>query len=98
MRPMNRSSNDIKHYHYVFIYVDKVVSISDDRNKILHNIDKYFDLNLGYISDLNIYLSAKLKPMRKKNGVLEWSFIPSQYIQEDVKNTGRYIKENLEDI
>ena len=47
------------------------------------------------MADPSIYLGAKVKQMRMPNGVMAWSLIPSQYVQEAVKNTEIYVKEKL---
>ena len=95
MRPMKRSIDDFKQYEYVLIYVTNILAIGDDTTEVLQNIDKYFVLNPGSLSDTNIYLSAKLNPTRLENGVVAWSLSLLQYIQESVRKMEQYVKENL---
>ena len=95
MHPMKRSSDRLEQYEYVLLYFDDVLAIGDDPNELLQNIDKYFGLKLGYLSNPNIYLGANLKPINMENGVVAWYLILSQYIQEAVNNTEIYVKENL---
>ena len=97
MRPMNKLSDNFEHYEYALIYVDDVLAIGDDTTEILQNIDKYFGLNPGSISDPNIYLVANMKTMRMENRIVAWYLRPLQYIQEAVKNTDQYVKENIGD-
>ena len=92
---MKISIDGFENYGYVPIYVDDVLSISDDPNKVLQKIDKYFGLKPGYLSEPNIYLGENLKPTSIENGVVAWYLIPLQYIQEGVKNTYQYVKENI---
>ena len=87
IRPMKISSDDFEHYDYVLLYVDNVLSISDDPTEVLHNIDKYFGLKPGSLSKPNIYLCEKKKATRMENEVLAGSLSLSQYIQEVLKNT-----------
>ena len=94
MRPMKRPSDDFEHYAYVVLYINGVLSVSDDPTKVLQKINKYFGLKPGSLSNLNIYLDTKLKPMRMENWVVACSLSPSQYIQEDVKSMDRYVKGN----
>ena len=64
MKLMNISRNDFEHYECVLIYVGDVLAISDDTTEFLQNIGRYFVLNPGYLSKLNIYLGAELNLMR----------------------------------
>ena len=86
MRPMNRSIDGFEHYEYILLHIDNVLFIGDDPTEVLQKIKKYFGLNPGSLSDLNIYLGENLKVMRMDNGVVAWSLIPLQYIQEAVNN------------
>ena len=56
MTLMKRSSNDFYHYECILIYVRDVLAISDNTTEFLQNIGRYFGLNPGSLSDLNIYL------------------------------------------
>ena len=53
---------------------------------------------MGSLSNLNIYLGAKLNPTSMENGVVPWSLRPLQYIPEAVNNTEQFFKDNLGDI
>ena len=97
MRPIKISHDGFKHYEYVLIYVKDFLVIGYDTTEVLQNIDRYFGLKPGYLSDQDIYLSTKLKMMRMENGVVAWSLIPLQYIQEAANNMERYVKDNLGD-
>ena len=97
IKPIKRSRDGFEHFDSIFLYVDNVLAIGDDPTEFLQNIGNYFGLKPGSLSNSNIYFSAKLKPMRMENGVVDWSLIPFQYIQEAVNNTEQYVKENLGD-
>ena len=58
-------------------------------------IDKYFKLKPLSIGDPDIYLGAKLKNTRAKNGVLCWTLSPSKYVQEAFKNWETFLKNNF---
>ena len=98
MRPMKRSINDFKQNEYVLIYVIDVLAIRYDKTKFLQNIDRYFSLKMGSISDPNIYLGANMNPTRIDNGRVAWYFSPLLYIQEAVKNKEQYVKETIGDL
>ena len=97
MKPMKIWSDNFEHYGYILLYIDDVLAIGDDPNEVLQNIDKNFGLKPGSISNPNIYLGTNINPMRMDNGLVTWSLVPLQYIQEAVKNTEQYVKENLGD-
>ena len=78
---MKRLSDEFEHYRYVFIYVNKVLSISYDPTEVLQKIDNYFGLNPGSLSDPNTYLNAKLDPMRMDNRLVAWFLSLLKYIQ-----------------
>ena len=50
----------------------------------------------GSIGDLDIYLGAKLRPVRLNNGVTCWSMSSAKYVQEAVRNVEDYIDRNLQ--
>ena len=77
---MKRSSDGFEHYECVLLYVDNVLSIGDDPTEVLQNINKYFGMNTGSLSDSNTFLGAKLNPTRTENGVVAWSLRPPKYI------------------
>ena len=54
MRPMKRSSDDFEHNEYVLLCVKNVLAIVEDPTEVLHNIDKYFVLKIGSLSDPSI--------------------------------------------
>ena len=97
MRPKKRSSDDFKHYEQDLIYVDNILTIGDDPTELLHNIHKYFGLKPCPLSDPDIYIGAKPKPISMENGVVVCSFSLQKYIQEAVKNTQQYFKQNIGD-
>ena len=54
MRPMKRSSDDFEHNEYVLLCVKNVLAIVEDPTEVLQNIDKYFVLKIGSLSDPSI--------------------------------------------
>ena len=49
----------------------------------------------GSIGDPDIYLGAKLKPVRLDNGVVCWGMSPSKYVQDAVENAEVYLGKNF---
>ena len=60
MRPMERSSNILKHYENFILYIGDFLSIGDNRIELLQKNDKYFGLNICSLANLSIYIGAKL--------------------------------------
>ena len=79
------------YYVYVLLYVDDCMAISENPREALVEIDKYFPMKKGSISEPDVYLGAKLRKVLLDNGVEAWSFSPAQYVTESVKNVVRGI-------
>ena len=49
-------------------------------------VDKYFRLKPDSIREPDMYLGAKVRPMKLGNGVWTLDLSPSQYVQESCRN------------
>ena len=90
-----RPDDGFKYYKYVLLYVDDCLAISHDATSVLKQLDKYFQMKPGSIGDPDIYLGAKLRPVRLNNGVRCWSMSSAKYVQEAVRNIEDYAEKNL---
>ena len=69
MNLMVRSDYRFNYYAYSLIYVNDVMVIYHDAERLIRRIDKSFKLKSSLISDSDIYLGAKLNKFRLENGV-----------------------------
>ena len=92
-----QNQDGIDYYSYLLCYVDDIMVIHHDARPILDRIDKLMKLKDSSVGDPDIYLGAKLKKLQMDNDVWCWSFSPSKYVQEAVRNCQKYLRENLSD-
>ena len=52
-------------------------------------------MNAGSIGEPDIYLGAKVRQMKKDNGVTACAISPSKYVNESVNNREKWIQENM---
>ena len=96
MKKTIRPDDNLEYYSYVLLFVDDCLAIHHDAEACLREIDKFFPMKEGSIGDPDIYLGAKLRPVKLSNGVTAWGFSPSKYVQEAVHNVEEYIKQNMD--
>ena len=94
-KPMTRPDDNIPYYAYVLLYVDDCMAISHKATATLQEIDKFFQMKLGSIGDLDVYLGGKLQKIRLPNRVFAWVNSSSKYVQEIVANIEKHIGQNL---
>ena len=56
-------------------------------NKMLAQIDKYFDIKNGLQGKPELYLGAKLKEVHLDDGTICWGMSSAKYVHEALKNT-----------
>ena len=95
-KPAVRPDDGFEYYVYVLLYVDDVISIAHDAEKILDDIDTFFQMKPGSIGDPDIYLGAKLRRVQLENGVWAWSASSSKYLQDAIANIEQFIDSNLQ--
>ena len=94
-KPMTRPDVNVPYYGYVLLYDDDCMAISHDAATTLREIDKFFPMKPGSISDPDVYLGGKLRKIRLPNGVFAWANSSSKYVQEIVANVEKHIGQNL---
>ena len=52
-------------------------------------------MKAGLIGDPDIYLGAKVNPMKMNNGVTAWAISPGKYVNEAVNICKKWIQENM---
>ena len=83
------------YYQYILLYVDDVLCIAEDGDKILHNeLGYYFHLKEESVGPPSLYLGAKLSKVKLENGNDAWAMSPSQYCQAAVRNVEEYLKDH----
>ena len=85
-----------RYYSYILCYVDDILAVNNDAMTMLNKIDNYFKLNPDSIGDTSMYLGAKLRYHRTKNGVYAWLLDPSKYVREAVNKCMKHLRENFE--
>ena len=76
-------------------YVDDCLCIPHSAEEEFNKIDKFFKMKAGSIGDPDIYLGAKIKPMKMNSGVTAWAISPSEYVNTAVNNCEKWIQENM---
>ena len=94
-KPMTQLDDNVPYYAYILLYIDDCMAISHDATATLQEINKFFQMKPGSISDLDIYLGGKLRKIRLLNGVLAWANSSSKYVQEIIVNVAKHIGQNL---
>jgi hypothetical protein len=72
MKEETRPDDGVKYWAYILIYVDDILCVHHDPGTSLAQIDKYFKMKPGYITDPKFYLGANLKKTVMPNGVVAW--------------------------
>ena len=91
MKPVARPDGT-EYYSYILVYVDDILVIHHDALPILKQVDAFMKLKESSVGDPDIYLGAKLKKVKLKNGTWAWSLSASKYVQEAVRNCAKHIK------
>ena len=94
-KPEVREEDKFKYYSYVLFYVDDCLCIHHSTEEELNKIDKFFKMKAGSIGDADIYLGAKVKPMKMNNGVTPWAISPTKHVNEAINNCEKRIQVNM---
>ena len=94
-KPEVRGEDNYKYCAYVLLFVDDCLCIHYSVEEELNKIDKIFKMKAGSMGDPDIYLGAKVNPMKMSNGVTAWAISPSKYVNEAVNNCEKWIQENM---
>ena len=79
----------------MLLYTDDVLVISENGEEILRDgIGKYFELKEESIGPPSLYLGGHLSKVQLENGVHAWAFSSSQYVQQAVANTEKFLERN----
>ena len=70
------SSNGSDYYAYILLYFNGILYIHHNANSVLTKIDKYFKLKTDSVRETAMYLGAKVRLTKLKNGVCYWALIP----------------------
>ena len=74
------------------LYTDDALCVSHHPERTLRGeLGKYFGLKEGSVGPPKIYLGGKVRKVTLVTGVECWAFGSSQYVQEAVKNIGKYL-------
>ncbi len=91
LRLSKRSTGD-EYYKYILLYVDDVLVISENAEKVLRSeIGQHFVLRDESIGPPSQYLGGNLRLVTLDNGVKAWAFGSCQYIQSTVKNVEEHL-------
>ena len=81
-----------EYYEYILLYVDDAMAIGERPRDQLEELDKYFKMKPGSITEPKMYLGAKLSLEQLPNGESAWSISSSKYIQDSIVNVSRIIE------
>ena len=80
------------YYEYVLLYVDDALGIGERPKEQLQELDKYFKMKPGSITEPKLYLGAKLSLEQLPNGETAWSISSSKYIQDSIVNVNKIME------
>ncbi len=91
LRPAVKS-NGYKYYEYILAYVDDILAISFDPDKILHHLSNFYRLKDGFGKPTH-YLGAQVKEWRFPNDPtkVRWALTSEQYVKEAIRNIEAYL-------
>ena len=95
MKTMVILSDGTEYYAYILLYFDDIVCIHYDAKIIIKKVDKFLRLKPDSIGDPDMYLVAKVRPMKFYKGVWAWALSPSPYVQESCRNGQKYMNNNI---
>lgn len=90
MRPATKANGE-EYYDYILCYVDDIMCISEDPEKILKELGQTFQFKNDEIKEPDMYLGATLK-QRKLNDKARWSITSDQYLKAAVENLENQLK------
>ena len=85
MRPAVKADG-FKYWEYVLVYVDDVLSISNDPESTMAGLQRKFKLKDDKIEEPTMYLGASLTKMNNTENKTCWAMSSDEYIQAAVKN------------
>ena len=92
-----KTSHREEYYKYVLLYVDDVLVISEQADRVLRkDIGQHFVLREESIGPPSLYLGGKLREITLENGVKAWAFGSTQYVQAAVRNVEEHLKKTGE--
>ena len=81
-----------EYYEYVLLYVDDVIVISENAEKVLRDeIGQQWTLKEDSIGPPSKYLGGMLRQVQLTNGMRAWAFGSSQYVTAAVKNVQEHL-------
>ena len=90
-----RPDDNFNYYAYILCYVDDILGMHHNPMTILDKINRYLPLKPSSVGDPDIYLGAKLRRTRLKNGVWARGLSPSKYAAQAIKNCEKHLPEKL---
>jgi Reverse transcriptase (RNA-dependent DNA polymerase) len=84
-----------KYYEYVLIYVDDILAISEEPQKVMDAIGKHYTLKPGSVRPPNEYLGAQIKPYRPDpdDDCTCWSMSCDKYVKRAIEEVQRTLAE-----
>jgi hypothetical protein len=90
---MSKRATGEEYYEYVLLYVDNVIVISENVERVLREeIGRQWTLREESIDPPSKYLGGKLREVTLTNGMKAWAFGSSQYIHKAVNNVVNHLK------
>jgi hypothetical protein len=89
---LSKQSTGEEYYEYVLLYVDDVLVISENAEKVQRSeIGQHFVLRDESIGPPLQYRGGKLQLVTLDNGVKAWAFGSCRYVQSAVKNVEEHL-------
>ena len=94
-KPEVREEDEFKYYSYVLLYADNYFCIHHSAEEEFNKIDKFVKMKTGSIGDPDVYLGAKVTPVKMNNGVTTRAISLSKYVHEAINSSEKWIQENM---
>jgi hypothetical protein len=90
----SHQTNGYSYYEYILVYVDDVLAISHQGDKIMKGLEEFYRLKDGYKKP-TLYLGAEIKEWTFPNQPSKtcWALSSSCYVKEAIKNIELILKD-----
>lgn len=90
----NHKADGVPYYEIVLVYVDDVLAVSSDPEKIMRAIGEEYELKDGEYGQPEIYLGAGIEKFQLPSGKEVWSMTSEKYVKAAVETIKALLEED----